>query len=915
MQQFSVRTVVLVATLCAAATTIHAQQSSCRDARDNGGVSVDGDQTIRLTLGGRTVTLFCYMMGPDVNQTEAPYAYITLNQPNTAELITSHSTDPEGIRRVRTTFTKVRVDEATGKVHTGDFTFATTTIDDIDLTMLAISNACNPGCQRIGVSCPAPQDGLYNALGVPFGMSGVCTATTDSCTFPATAPPDRNSATATIDLSGTGFRLKDTMTIDSQFVYLDELATVKQPPPSTQVTVGNRRFGANSNVTTTSNSGLTSIVTLGVRPDAGRKLRDAIANLDFELTGNPNDCVVNARLAAPFCDFAMHYGWFSDIAALGLDVSMPALDGTCPGAFSWPSQFTAVGPSMSDRLTDIVSGGFGVCLCLDDGTGCGDGNCTWGIASDSGDTAGFQQNFYTLATATRCDSSTQYEISAFTDTNDTVCAALTVCLPGQYVSVRPSRTSNRECLRCTNGFTVANNNRTCQLWDVCAAGQYVLNRPTSSSDRTCGDCVNGTNFTAQPNENACAPVVNCDAGQSVSVQPSVSNNRECTDCVSAYSTAENAAGCTDWTPCEEVFNRCDVFDTNYNGGVCDCDGSAANSLGCPTTVEYTEPSATSDRVCTGCPAEAFYDSVGALCVQLTAECDANQGLLERAAPTTTSDRECDTRGPSLSPTEGPTTSTPTSTPSSIPTSSAGGGDSDGSSGSGDGSADDGSMIIVIIIIIVAFVAVGIGIGLVIRKRSNGRKGAETAEWTASNIKPANGTTAADLSGTRSRGPAVVANTSFGMSLPPPAAQSAPGAPQLPTSLPPDQAGGGGVTYFEAQKRPGPNYSVAQSGDSGQLIYDSAMGSDVGSKPLDQGLYSLPTKKVHPADVIYSDMDLNSTTPGLVGYQGAAADQVLYTDVNTAPAPPANNNTYSTAALAEDHTYSTVTTRDGSGSPC
>ena len=100
MQQFSVRAVVLVATLCAAATTVHAQQTSCRGARDNGGVSVDGDQTIRLTLGGGAVTLFCYMMGPDVDRTDAPYAYITLAQPNTAELITSvpGATDSTGIR-------------------------------------------------------------------------------------------------------------------------------------------------------------------------------------------------------------------------------------------------------------------------------------------------------------------------------------------------------------------------------------------------------------------------------------------------------------------------------------------------------------------------------------------------------------------------------------------------------------------------------------------------------------------------------------------------------------------------------------------------------------------------------------------------------------------------------------------------
>ena len=66
----------------------------------------------------------------------------------------------------------------------------------------------------------------------------------------------------------------------------------------------------------------------------------------------------------------------------------------------------------------------------------------------------------------------------------------------------------------------------------------------------------------------------------------------------------------------------------------------------------------------------------------------------------------------------------------------------------------------------------------------------------------------------------------------------------------------GPDYSMAQNRPAPEYSMARNGDSGQLIYDSAMGSDVGSTPLDQSLYSVPIKIARPADVIYSDMDLD-----------------------------------------------------------
>ena len=118
MRQLPVRAVALATALCAMNTTVQAQAaSSCRAARDRvtNPVSVDGDLTIEF--GGSSRTVFCYMMGPNANQAEAPYAYITLAQPNTAELILS---DSAAFRRVTTTFDKVRVDEETMKIYTGD---------------------------------------------------------------------------------------------------------------------------------------------------------------------------------------------------------------------------------------------------------------------------------------------------------------------------------------------------------------------------------------------------------------------------------------------------------------------------------------------------------------------------------------------------------------------------------------------------------------------------------------------------------------------------------------------------------------------------------------------------------------------------------------------------------------------------
>jgi len=110
---------VLALAVASAALDDQGRYPTCAQVRDLGGITEDGDQI--LSLNGSPVTVYCYMMGAAAAD-GAPFAYITLPQPNTAQWITSttNGTTVEAQPPITTTFDKVRIDEATLKLHTGD---------------------------------------------------------------------------------------------------------------------------------------------------------------------------------------------------------------------------------------------------------------------------------------------------------------------------------------------------------------------------------------------------------------------------------------------------------------------------------------------------------------------------------------------------------------------------------------------------------------------------------------------------------------------------------------------------------------------------------------------------------------------------------------------------------------------------
>ena len=92
-----------------------------------------------------------------------------------------------------------------------------------------------------------------------------------------------------------------------------------------------------------------------------------------------------------------------------------------------------------------------------------------------------------------CDS-TEYEASPPQGNADRVCARISDCGPGTFVSVASDRTRDRKCGDCNGvtAFSADTNQPTCTDASMCTApNQYVSVQATRTSDRKCAACPDG----------------------------------------------------------------------------------------------------------------------------------------------------------------------------------------------------------------------------------------------------------------------------------------------------------------------------------------------------------------------------------------------------------------------------------------
>ncbi len=242
------------------------------------------------------------------------------------------------------------------------------------------------------------------------------------------------------------------------------------------------------------------------------------------------------------------------------------------------------------------------------------------------------------------------------------CTAVTECAPGQYVSAPQSPRADQTCAPCTaETYSATRNAATCHSMTVCTAGQSVIVEGTSSSDRQCGACHAGS-FSADNNAAACTPHTTCEPGQWVSQAGTTLNDRNCEGCgEGTFSTTTNAAACTPWQECNHGFaestpgsstadRSCGDIDECANGALACADNASCHNVdgsascacdegyfGNGATVCYpwstceagefiaVEPTASTDRVCQGCPEGYYNDALNATQCEQDCTGDAHCG--------------------------------------------------------------------------------------------------------------------------------------------------------------------------------------------------------------------------------------------------------------------------------------------------
>ena len=353
--------------------------SSCKDARYDS--ITDGEY--QITLGGTEVSVYCYKM-----RTENPKAYITLPEGNKAQWVGPKENEDGNITAsepLTTVFHKIRIDEATLKINTGDFTWAETEQDSLR------DQFCG---DFPGPSC------TDDKVAVPFGLAGNCPFYLKQYneTVQNWLAPASSIATMSINLTGTGLKVAaKSSSYISQYVHALDLAKVMQPPNDWTENSNSLFFGPDANTTAPNEASLTGTVEYGVREDAGDSFNAATDALDytFASTSQPG----TPRPVGLFCDYLINYGWVSDIPTASNTGAVAGVIVTVNTNFlfylNWPKKFRPVDAlTLSERLLNVTSGGYGICLCPD-GQTC-EGVCTWES------TGGYEVNYYTEETSPTC---------------------------------------------------------------------------------------------------------------------------------------------------------------------------------------------------------------------------------------------------------------------------------------------------------------------------------------------------------------------------------------------------------------------------------------------------------------------------------------------------------------------------------
>ena len=277
-----------------------------------------------------------------------------------------------------------------------------------------------------------------------------------------------------------------------------------------------------------------------------------------------------------------------------------------------------------------------------------------------------------------CDEES-YELVSPSNFTDRKCAAYAVCATNEIESSLPTATSDRACTPCQEGEFASAVSNTCLAINSCTPGFVEVSPPTAAKDRVCMGCPRGK-FANKEGSSCMAWAPNCAAGTYESETPSKSNDRQCTQCTYGTFQDDNSEtsayfSCQQWArPCSEGFyevasptrfadRSCRELPTCKTGflqkrlgGSASSPSSSSNadivsyvclqwSLCTPGTYAASEPSLSSNRVCSTCPPRSYQDRVAHFepkCKTWTFEDETRcpAGTYESVSASPTSDRLC-----------------------------------------------------------------------------------------------------------------------------------------------------------------------------------------------------------------------------------------------------------------------------------
>ena len=181
----------------------------------------------------------------------------------------------------------------------------------------------------------------------------------------------------------------------------------------------------------------------------------------------------------------------------------------------------------------------------------------------------------------------------------------------------------------------------CARVTECMPGTAQVTAPTATTDRACGPCQLSTEYQDETGAASCKPVTGCEVGHYEVLAPSRLYDRVCRLCdgVRHFQDAAGQLSCKSVRVCEPDEREAQA-PTPSTDRVC-----THVPLACPAT-EYQDPDTLECRPLTVCRSGAQYQAQppgqfrDRACANVSAPCDVRQQLVERAAPTATTDRVC-----------------------------------------------------------------------------------------------------------------------------------------------------------------------------------------------------------------------------------------------------------------------------------